>query len=85
MHWGANWTSGWFLGMHLAWWLFWIILAVAAWTIASRSTTRPSERTRSPLEVLQLRYAQGELTTEEYEERRAKLSERGAISSGASR
>jgi putative membrane protein len=76
MHWGANWNSGWFLGMHLAWWIFWIVVAVAAWAVVSRSITPLSERTRSPLEVLQLRYAQGELTTEEYEERRAKLSER---------
>jgi putative membrane protein len=75
MHWGATWNSGWFLGMHLAWWIFWVVLAAAVWAVVFRSITPPSERTRSPLEVLQLRHAQGELTTEEYEERRAKLSE----------
>lgn len=78
MHWDANWHSGWFLGMHLAWWVFWIVVAGAIWAAVTRSGTPPAPRAESPLEVLRRRYAEGALTTAEYEERRAKLTESGA-------
>jgi putative membrane protein len=75
MHWGADWHAGWFLGMHLAWWIFWIVVAVGIWAAVSRSVRPPASRADSPIEVLQRRYAEGALTTAEYEERRAKLTE----------
>jgi putative membrane protein len=78
MHWDTNWHSGWFLGMHLVWWIVWIGVAVALWTFVARSGTPPVQRDESPLEVLRRRYAEGALTTAEYEERRAKLTESGA-------
>lgn len=78
MHWGADWQSGWFLGMHLAWWILWIIVAVVVWAAVTRLASPPAPRPESPLEVLGKRYAEGGLTTEEYEERKAKLTETGA-------
>ncbi len=63
---------GWgFMGMHVLWWLFWIVLIVVAFfffTPVPRS--RPRE---TPLELLQKRYAAGEISSEEYEERKARL------------
>ncbi|MGK7294294.1 MAG: SHOCT domain-containing protein [Candidatus Wenzhouxiangella sp. M2_3B_020] len=71
--WGMDW------GMHGGWWLFLVLLVAlvvfAIWAV-SRSTGsgrqgRPREET--PLERLQHRYAEGEISTEEYEERRHQL------------
>lgn len=60
-----------FWGMHIFWWLFWIAVIVVLFlpiTLVSRGRRR-----ETPLEVLQRRYAAGEISTEEYEERKAKL------------
>ncbi|OFZ67816.1 MAG: hypothetical protein A2V79_03280 [Betaproteobacteria bacterium RBG_16_56_24] len=62
-----------FWGMHVFWWLFWIaviVLMFAPFTPVSRRRRR-----ETPLELLQRRYAAGEISTEEYEERKAKLTE----------
>ena len=65
-----------FWGMHLLWWIFWVILLIAIfatpWLAFGRSRKRETE---SPLEILKKRYASGDLTTEEYEERKAVLEE----------
>lgn len=58
-----------FAGMHLFWWLLWIL--VVAW-IFSPITPVPSRR-ETALEVLQRRYAAGEISTDDYEERKARL------------
>ncbi len=65
--------GGWFWGMHVFWWLFWIVLIVIFVALL-----RPVPRSRppeTPLQILQRRYAAGEISTEEYEERKAKLAE----------
>lgn len=59
-----------FWGMHVFWWLFWIAVMVVLFTSLSPTSRRQSER---PLEILQRRYAAGEITTQEYEERKAVL------------
>jgi len=62
-----------FWGMHIFWWLFWIAVVVVLFlpiTPVSRGRRR-----ETPLEVLQRRYAAGEISTEEYEERKTKLIE----------
>lgn len=59
-----------FWGMHVFWWLFWIAVMVVLFTSLSPTSRRQSER---PLEILQRRYATGEITTQEYEERKAAL------------
>jgi putative membrane protein len=58
-------------GMHFFWWMFWIaamVLMFSPMTPVSRGRRR-----ETALEVLQRRYAAGELTTEAYEERKTKL------------
>ena len=60
-----------FWGMHVFWWLFWIAVVVVLFlplTPVSRGRRR-----ETPLEVLLRRYAAGEISTEEYEERKTKL------------
>jgi putative membrane protein len=61
-------------GMHWLWWLFWILVIVAVWWAFTRRPSGPSAPPReAPLDRLQRRYADGEITTEEYEERKAIL------------
>jgi putative membrane protein len=68
-------------GMHWAGWVIWILVIVGVvWLITrsqqDRSAPLASTSTReTPLEVLQRRYAEGEISTEEYEERKARLQE----------
>lgn len=64
--------DGWgFFGMHVFWWLFWIVLILAFFSLL---TPVPRHRAReTPLQVLQRRYAAGEISTQEYEERKARL------------
>ena len=61
-------------GMHMFWWFFWVILLVSFFSFSmpvSRKKARLSRLT--PLDILQRRYAAGELATEDYEERKARL------------
>ena len=66
-------------GMLAYWWLFWIVMIIV-W-IAFFAFMRPVRRSRwmtytqtqTPLQLLQRRYAAGEITHEEYEERRTRL------------
>jgi putative membrane protein len=58
-----------FWGMHLFWWLFWALMVVLFFTAvapASRGRMRVDE---DPDTILRRRYARGELSTAEYEER----------------
>lgn len=64
--------DGWgFWGMHFFWWLFWIVLIVAFFALIG--PVPRGRRRQTPFEVLQRRYAAGEITEKEYEERKAKL------------
>lgn len=57
--------------------LFWILLiALLAWGLYRLFSTRKSAppARETPLEVLQRRYAAGELSTEEYEEQKRRLA-----------
>lgn len=70
--------DGWMWGMHWAWWTFWVLFVLLVlWFIIRRSSSgaqTPAER-ETPLEILQRRYAEGEISTEEYEDRKARLQE----------
>lgn len=67
-------TTGWyFVGMHFFWWAFWIVLILIAFTTVTpvpKNQLRASERA---LDILRRRYAAGQLSTEEYERRKAVL------------
>ncbi len=57
--------------MHFFWCLFWV--AVIVLLFSPITPISPGRRRQTPLEVLQRRYASGEVSTAEYEERKAKL------------
>ncbi len=64
-------SGGWFLGMHLLWWLFWFVIIALFF---SALTPVPRHRVReTPLQILQRRFAAGEISTEEYEDRKQRL------------
>lgn len=64
--------DGWgFWGMHFFWWLFWIVLIVVFFALIE--PVPRGRRSQTPLEILQRRYAAGEISEKEYEERKTKL------------
>lgn len=67
------WDHGAFFGMHILWWLFWIVLIVSTFSWATPVPRRQMRRYEHPLATLQRRYAAGELTTSEYDERKARI------------
>ena len=77
-HWGMGYGVGWIF-MVLFWLL--VIVAIAAvvkWLFTSTrspATHTPTPNGKSPLDVLKMRYARGEIGREEYEERRRVLEE----------
>lgn len=59
-----------FWGMHVFWWLFWALMVVLFFTaIAPASRSRARFEDDDPNTILRRRYARGELSTAEYEER----------------
>lgn len=73
--------DGWgFFGMHVFWWLFWIILILV---LLGLFEPVPRGKVReTPLQVLQRRYAAGEISTQEYEERKSRLERDGPHGGG---
>jgi putative membrane protein len=67
------WTGWSFFGMHPLWWMFWLLLFLAMFSFAKPVSRRRARAESNPLAILQRRYASGELTTAEYEERKARL------------
>jgi len=58
-----------FLGMHLIWWFIWVILLF--WIFATPYEV-PYQRKKkdSPMDILKRRYALGEISNDEYLEKR---------------
>jgi putative membrane protein len=63
--------------MHWFWWIFWgvVILSVIWMVVRTQRRAGPSARSsrETLLDTLQRRYAEGEISTEEYEERKERL------------
>lgn len=62
-----------FIGMHLIWWLFWIAIFAMAFTTLTpvpKSQLKSGERA---LDILRGRYAAGQVSSEDYEIRKAVL------------
>jgi putative membrane protein len=60
-------------GMYFYWWFFWIFIWIVFFSFMTPMRRATYRDLQSPMQVLQRRYAAGELTSEEYEERRTKL------------
>ena len=63
----------WFMGMHVFWWLFWVLIIIGFVSLFTLVPKQQARRRDAPLDVLQRRYAAGEISTDEYEQRRAVL------------
>lgn len=63
-------------GMMGYWWIFWVVLWALFFIFLipiPRRRWSTYRQLETPLQLLQRRYAAGEITHEEYEERRARL------------
>jgi putative membrane protein len=62
-------NNGNFWGMNFIWWLIWMVMIF--WIFATPYDI-PGQRKKkdSPLDILQKRFASGEITTEEYQEKK---------------
>lgn len=68
-----HYMDGDFWGMHYFWWIFWIILLIWIFFLPFGKPSRPAPK-ETPLEILQKRYARGEITKEEYKEAKKTLT-----------
>jgi putative membrane protein len=59
--------------MRWLWWILWIRLWMLFFSFMMPMRWTTYLEMQSPLQLLKRRYAAGEITSEEYEERRAKL------------
>jgi putative membrane protein len=67
MHWDYGWGMGWMMGL---WWLFWILaIGAVVWALARSTGSRSTGREESPEVILKRRYARGEMSREEYDQR----------------
>ena len=63
-----------FFGMHMFWWMFWFALLIGGVSFFEPvPRSQGKHRKSSPLEILQKRYANGELSSDEYEQRKSRL------------
>ena len=60
-------------GMHAYWWIWWVFIWIMFFGFFMPVRRTNYKLMQSPLQLLQARYAAGDITSEEYEERRTKL------------
>lgn len=67
-------TEGHYWGMHWVWWIIWVMFLI--WIFATPWDI-PGERRKkdTPLGILRRRYAAGEISKEEFEERKKTLEQ----------
>ena len=72
----GDWGAGWWTLMAFLMVVFWSLVIVGVvWLVRSLAETARTPRRADALEVLEHRLASGEITPEEYRERRATLSD----------
>ena len=71
--------SGYMVGMHGLWWMFWLVVVLVFLFIGRGRLWPWGERSReAPHDVLRRHLASGDLTSSEYEERKALLDRDGS-------
>lgn len=61
--------TNYYYGMHWVWWFVWLILLIWIFAIPYNIPGQRYKR-NTPLEILQARFASGEVTIEEYNEKK---------------
>lgn len=79
MH-GFNFGNSMFLGGGIFMFIFWILIIVLITSILKRYSIGDSQNSRqhkneTPLEILKIRYAKGEITEEQYQDMKEKLKD----------
>ena len=69
MHWGYY---G-FFGMHAFWWIFWILAIVLLFSFTTPVPKGKMKAAETALQILQRRFARGEIDATEYEARKARI------------
>lgn len=74
----GDWGAGWWIAMALMMVVFWALVIVGlVWLVRSLAPGHHGIHGRDPVEVLDHRLASGEISVEEYRERRELLGEGG--------
>lgn len=69
-----DWGAGWWILMAVMMIVFWgLVVLGVVWLVRSLASGRHGIRSRSPVEVLEHRLAAGEISPEEYRERRSAI------------
>ena len=63
-----------YFGMHGFWWLFWVVILIAIFLVLKPNLISKKGKDSS-LEILRGKYASGDISKEEFEERKRVLEE----------
>jgi putative membrane protein len=69
----GEWGWGWVMG---GWMMMLLVVAVVVWSMRGAAGLSRNSRSPSPKRILAERFARGEITAEEYEDRRSALQSR---------
>jgi putative membrane protein len=62
-----------FFGMHFIWWVFWIIGTITLFAMFEPVPRKGGRKSQTPLDILQKRYAAGEINDDEYEKKKSRI------------
>ena len=68
-----HWGWGWWMGFGMV--VFWVVVGLVIWALV-RGGQAPSSGGSEPKDILAERFARGEISEEEYDERRRVLTKR---------
>lgn len=75
----GDWGAGWWVLMTIGMVVFWgLVILGVVWLVRSTGSAQHHERGLSAIDVLDRRLAQGEISPEEYRDRRAALKGEGS-------
>ena len=60
--------------MHLVWWIFWLIAITSLFSLTTPVSKGKARASETPLDILQRRFARGEIDSAQYAERKTQLT-----------
>tara|TARA_R110002050_G_scaffold124313_2_gene243342 strand:+ start:4879 stop:5109 length:231 start_codon:yes stop_codon:yes gene_type:complete len=76
MHWTNGFGGGW---MMMFWWILIIVAIFGLFRLINNNNTSNSVKEESALDVLEKRYAKGEIDKSEFEQKKEDLTKRGNL------